>query len=200
MKKDIETRADIDELLIYFYSIAIKDELIGYIFTDVAELDLQQHLPIIGDFWETLLFRTGDYQRHKRKFGLLAGISFIETPLKFQAPNMTIALGLGIGRLVFFALNKIEIILALLMLISFVKAKPKNKIASAAFRIVVVLLFLETVWLLPVLDARASLVISGDGAPESNIHLIYIVFDALKLVLLFVLGTILIKQNLKIEV
>lgn len=133
-------------------------------------------------------------------FGLVIGISFMETPLKFQAPNITLPLGLGIGRLVFFVLNKIEIILAILMLISFVKAKPKNKVASAAFRTVVVLLFLETVWLLPVLDARASSVINGDDVPESNFHLIYIVFDAIKLVLLFVLGTILTKQNLKSEV
>ena len=32
----------------------------------VAKLDLETHLPIIGDFWETLLFRTGDYARHGR--------------------------------------------------------------------------------------------------------------------------------------
>ena len=133
-------------------------------------------------------------------FGLVAGISFVEAPLKFQAPNITIPLGLGIGRLVFFALNKIEIILAILMLISFVKAKPKNKIASAAFRTVVVLLFLETVWLLPVLDARADLILNGETPPQSNLHFIYIVFDAIKLVLLLILGTILLKRNLKSEI
>jgi hypothetical protein len=133
-------------------------------------------------------------------FGLVAGISFLETPLKFQAPNMTIPLGLGIGRLMFFALNKIEIILAILMLFSFVKAKPNNKIASAAFRTVVVLLFLETVWLLPFLDERAVSIINGEAAAPSNLHFIYIIFDAIKLILLFVLGTILTKQNLKLEV
>ena len=41
--------------------------------------------------------------------GMLLGISFMEAPLKFRAPNMTIALGLGIGQLVFSALNKVEI-------------------------------------------------------------------------------------------
>jgi hemoglobin len=66
MKKDIETRADIDDLMNRFYARAISDETIGYIFTDVAELDLERHLPVIGDFWETLLFGTGDYQRHGR--------------------------------------------------------------------------------------------------------------------------------------
>ena len=57
---------DIDCLMTEFYSKAMVDEKIGYIFTDVAKLDLRHHLPIIGDFWETLLFRTGDYSRHGR--------------------------------------------------------------------------------------------------------------------------------------
>ena len=66
MKNDIETRSDIDDLMNRFYGRAIGDETIGYIFTDVAHLDLEHHLPVIGDFWETLLFGTGNYQRHGR--------------------------------------------------------------------------------------------------------------------------------------
>jgi hemoglobin len=66
MRKDIENRADIDLLMQHFYARAIQDDKIGYIFTDVAKLDLEHHLPVIGDFWETLLFRTGDYARHGR--------------------------------------------------------------------------------------------------------------------------------------
>ena len=64
MRKDIENRADIDDLMNRFYAAAIADETIGYIFTDVANLDLEHHLPIIGDFWETMLFGTGAYQKH----------------------------------------------------------------------------------------------------------------------------------------
>ena len=66
MKKDIENREDIDLLMQLFYSKAMTDEVIGYIFTDVAKLNLEHHLPIIGDFWETMLFRKGDYGRHGR--------------------------------------------------------------------------------------------------------------------------------------
>lgn len=65
-KSDIRDRRDIDQLMMAFYERAMTDEKIGYIFTDVARLDLDHHLPIIGDFWETLLFRTGDYSRHRR--------------------------------------------------------------------------------------------------------------------------------------
>jgi hemoglobin len=66
MKHDIENRGDIDLLMREFYSVAMADETIGYIFTDVARLDLAHHLPIIGDFWETMLFQTGSYSRHGR--------------------------------------------------------------------------------------------------------------------------------------
>ena len=66
MKTDIETRADIDRLMHVFYERAMSDLVIGYIFTDVAHLDLEHHLPIIGDFWESLLFGTPAYARHSR--------------------------------------------------------------------------------------------------------------------------------------
>ncbi len=44
----------------------MADPLIGYLFTDVARLDLERHLPVIGDFWESTLFGTGVYARHRR--------------------------------------------------------------------------------------------------------------------------------------
>jgi len=63
---DIESRTDIDLVMRVFYERALADEVIGYIFTDVAKLDLEHHLPIIGDFWETVLFQTGNYAKHGR--------------------------------------------------------------------------------------------------------------------------------------
>ena len=59
---DIETRKDIEELVEDFYRKALEDEVIGYIFTDVAKINLTHHLPIIADFWEMLLFGTVNFQ------------------------------------------------------------------------------------------------------------------------------------------
>lgn len=53
MKKDIETREDLEYLLDEFYKIAVKDSEIGHHFDD---LDLKIHLPVIVDFWEKILF------------------------------------------------------------------------------------------------------------------------------------------------
>jgi len=64
--RDIESREDIDAVMRVFYERALADDVIGYIFTDVAKLDLEHHLPIIGDFWETMLFQTGNYAQHGR--------------------------------------------------------------------------------------------------------------------------------------
>lgn len=53
--RDIETRADCEELVRAFYGQALEDPIIGFIFTDVAKLDLEAHVPRITDFWETVL-------------------------------------------------------------------------------------------------------------------------------------------------
>lgn len=55
MPKDIETRADIQQYVDAFYAKAKVDPLIGYIFTEVADLDWESHMPRIYDFWETVL-------------------------------------------------------------------------------------------------------------------------------------------------
>ena len=53
MLKDIETRDDLNALLTAFYSVAVRDEVIGHHF---AEVDLITHIPVIVDFWEKTLF------------------------------------------------------------------------------------------------------------------------------------------------
>ncbi|MFA9272352.1 MAG: group III truncated hemoglobin [Baekduiaceae bacterium] len=59
---DIETRADIERLTRAFYEKALADTMIGYLFTDVAQLDLEAHLPDIADFWETILLGGDAYR------------------------------------------------------------------------------------------------------------------------------------------
>ena len=129
-------------------------------------------------------------------FGMIGAISFMEAPLKFQAPGITLPLGLGIGRLIFGVMNKVEILFALLMIVSFVVKAPRGLFPKGALGAIVLLLFLETVWLLPALDVRAQQVIDGTAAPFSNMHFVYIAFDSVKLLLLGGLGVSLLKQNL----
>ena len=82
--RDIENRTDIDNLMKKFYQSAINDEKIGYIFTDVAKLDLDKHLPIIGDFWESLLLGGKNYQMHGRNPLQIHAELNEKTPLKSE--------------------------------------------------------------------------------------------------------------------
>ena len=58
---DIETRADCERLVRAFYGRALEDPIIGFIFTDVAGLDLDAHVPEITSFWETILLGAHSY-------------------------------------------------------------------------------------------------------------------------------------------
>lgn len=119
-------------------------------------------------------------------FGLVVGISFVEAPLKFKAPGITRELGLGIGRLVFKALNRIELVLAsAITVMIFLSVKPVHYLNYA---IPIGILLLQTLWLLPTLTKRIDLIVSGKEVPKSKIHLVFIVLEVLKLVVLCIVG------------
>lgn len=60
---DLQDRADVVVLVDAFYRRVFTDPMIGPIFTDVARMDLDHHLPIITDFWDTVLFNSKRYRR-----------------------------------------------------------------------------------------------------------------------------------------
>ena len=130
-------------------------------------------------------------------FGAVAAISFMEAPLKFTAPNITLPLGLEIGHIVFHALNKVEIVLGILLLISLIFAKPEKRSIPILYGVIALILLLQTVWLFPLLDERTMQVIKGTAEPYSNLHIFYIVFDATKLILLMTLGIVSAKTYIK---
>jgi hemoglobin len=61
-RRDIEDRADCERLVRTFYARALDDPIIGYLFTDVARLDLESHVPQIASFWETILLGAQSYR------------------------------------------------------------------------------------------------------------------------------------------
>lgn len=64
VKPDIQNRTDIQQVMDQFYHCLLKDEVVGYIFTDVAQIHLHEHLPHIVDFWQNALFHTGGYKNN----------------------------------------------------------------------------------------------------------------------------------------
>lgn len=61
MKKDIEGREDIMLLVNSFYEKVNRNEQLSPLFNDVAQVNWEAHLPTMYDFWENILFGTGNY-------------------------------------------------------------------------------------------------------------------------------------------
>lgn len=64
MKKDIESREELEDFLKAFYKKAFADDLIGIFFTEVVPLDLKTHIPVIANFWESVAFNKPSYRKN----------------------------------------------------------------------------------------------------------------------------------------
>ena len=128
--------------------------------------------------------------------GLLIGISFMEAPLKFQAPNITRELALGIGQLVFNALNKIELFFAGMMVLCLIILKPRMNI-WIGYAIPFLILLLQTLILFPILDVRINEILAGNEPEPSSHHIIYIISEVIKLASLIIVGIGFLKGNFK---
>ena len=121
--------------------------------------------------------------------GCVIAISFMESWLKFRAPGVTLPIGLSIGKLVFNALNKMEWFFAAVLLVSYFFNKMIIDVSGVIlFIIAVFLLIIETFWLLPALDSRATTIISGKDVESSSLHLNFIIAEVIKLGSLLALG------------
>jgi hemoglobin len=64
MNRDIENREDLLLLVTRFYEKLLADDSINYIFTDVAKINLEHHLPVLVDFWDSILFQSDTYRKN----------------------------------------------------------------------------------------------------------------------------------------
>lgn len=64
MKKDIANREDLLQLVTLFYEKLLNDPSISYIFTDIAKIRLDHHLPVLVDFWDSVLFQSDTYRKN----------------------------------------------------------------------------------------------------------------------------------------
>lgn len=122
--------------------------------------------------------------------GMVCSISFLESWLKFQAPGMTIDLGVGIGRLVFDMLNKVEIVLAALIIFSWWRSHKGFKKENGYLFLggVLIVLLIQTIVLLPVMDNRADMRLQGMAVPPSYMHFYYVGGELLKVAGLTIFG------------
>lgn len=123
--------------------------------------------------------------------GMVLGISFLEAPLKFRAPGVTLPIGLGIGRLVFHALNTVEVVFALVVG-AIVVAGPTPVRITSALSVAVVALALQLIMVRPKLTRHSNKVLAGLDVPRSRAHYAYVGFEAIKTVALLSAGILLV--------
>jgi hypothetical protein len=122
--------------------------------------------------------------------GMVLAISFLETPLKFRAPGVTLRIGLGIGRLVFRALNAVEAVLAVTIVVVMIVDRPPVG-ALVALGTAVVVLAAQLLLVRPRLARRSDAVIAGSDAPRSHAHYAYVALEAVKVIALLMGGILL---------
>jgi hypothetical protein len=122
--------------------------------------------------------------------GMVLAISFLEAPLKFRAPGVTLALGLGIGRLVFRALNGCEAVLAAAVLIGLGGGAAPVAVLTAAVT-ASLLLTVQVLAVRPALTRRSDAVLAGAQGARSHAHHVYLALEVVKVVALLIAGTLL---------
>jgi hypothetical protein len=119
--------------------------------------------------------------------GVLIGVSFLAAPAKFAAPSLSLPVAMDVGRQEFGTLDLVEIAFAVLTVALAALARPGRTIwlGIAAAALIVAA---QALWLLPVLDARAALIIQGGTPPAAPWHSLYVGAEVLKLLALLVTG------------
>ena len=125
--------------------------------------------------------------------GMVLGISFLETPLKFRAPGVDLRTGLAIGRLVFGALNTAEIVLAAAVLTCLFTTAPASAMSGAIAGTAILLI--QVFAIRPRLTRRSNRILAGAYAPRSNGHHVYIALEAVKMIALLTTGTLLLSPT-----
>lgn len=118
--------------------------------------------------------------------GFIASISFMEAWLKFKADGVTTQIGLSIGRIIFKALNTVELSLTLVILITIVLSKNINLLKKLLLPFI--LLAIQTFYLLPILDERAIQIIANISVTKNYDHFLYVFLELLKITTLILIG------------
>jgi len=119
--------------------------------------------------------------------GMIIGISFLESWVKFRAPSLTREIGLDVGRTVFKFFHHVQNVLLLLIIGLSVFAKFPL-IDWLLLLGLTIILSMQLFWLFPQLNRRADAIIAGINPSSSHIHTFYGVTEILKWCILVTLA------------
>jgi hypothetical protein len=119
--------------------------------------------------------------------GFLLAISFMESWVKFRAGSLDLPTGLDVGVHVFGALNWVERIFSLALLV-YVFVYYTDKLVVLTGLTIFTFVVAQSGYLLPELNEHAQLIMQGMVPQENSVHHMYVLMEFVKLIALFVLG------------
>ncbi len=125
--------------------------------------------------------------------GLLIGVSFIATPVKFAAPTLELGPALDVGRVTFALFSRIEWgVAGLLAIVVIAAGFPRYRAGGLA--LLILALALQSFWLLPALDLRVAAIMAGETLPASYHHNAYGGLEIVKCLTLLALAVAGVRQ------
>ena len=105
----------------------------------------------------------------------------------FTAAGITLPVALDVGQVTFAALNRFEIVAAVVLAVVVI-ARARSALNIAAGALLLAIVTTQTLWLLPGLDERVAMIISWTAPPPSSLHLLYVLAEGTKVVTLVTLA------------
>lgn len=109
--------------------------------------------------------------------GVVIGVAFLATPVKFSAPSLDLPTALEVGRVTFRLLARVEWVLAALLVVVAVLAR--ERLAFTVY-VAIALLVLEVAWLMPALGARTDAIRAGLAVAPSRLHTVFVIVELVK--------------------
>ena len=115
--------------------------------------------------------------------GVVLAISFLEVPLKFRAPAVT----LRIGRLIFRALNTFELFFAVVVTVALFGERTPA-IVDVPLAVAITALLFQLLLVRPLLALRTIEVLADDEGTRSRAHYAYVALELVKVIALVITG------------
>jgi hypothetical protein len=128
--------------------------------------------------------------------GMVINNAFV-AGVKFATPSMSRAVGMDVGRTLFVAFNKVELLCCAITFCLLFLGRPFHRIpriVGVLLLLVWIIVGLQTVYLLPMLVERALLFMQGQPLPPSPLHRLYSSSELIKIISLLTLGINVIRQ------
>ncbi len=115
--------------------------------------------------------------------GMILGISFLESWVKFRARSLTKPVALDVGRTVFNAFHKVQYFLLIVLIVLGLIARIYLQ-EWVILILLTIIIALQGFWFFPLLSKRVDQIFMGDETSKSKIHSLYGVLEIIKLGLL----------------